>query len=107
MSPIAATLSSAAVPAAFTGPLCARRGCDRPVWKHRLCVYCWRLAQMFGKDVNMFAYKPLDGYSDDRDAVELPWDTWEKEAGVRGLDVADLFGKGPSAGRSGPPRRAP
>jgi hypothetical protein len=29
---------------------------------------------MFGKDPLLFAYQPLDGYRDERDAVELPWE---------------------------------
>ena len=37
----------------------------------------------------MFAYEPLDGYRDERDAVELPWEHWEQQAGARG--VVDLF----------------
>lgn len=29
---------------------------------------------MFGKDPLLFVYQPLDGYHDERDAVELPWE---------------------------------
>jgi len=39
----------------------------------------------------MFAYEPLGGYLDERDAVELPWERWQEEAGVRGRDIASLF----------------
>ena len=39
----------------------------------------------------MFAYEPVDGYRGDRDAVELPWDQWETEAGARGESVVDLL----------------
>ena len=62
------------MPIAITGPVCARRGCTFPQWKDTLCNRCWRLAFMFGKDPLLFAYQPLDGYRDERDAVELPWD---------------------------------
>jgi len=41
----------------------------------------------------MFAYEPLDGYLGERDAVELPWEHWEKEASARGGGVVDLFAK--------------
>jgi hypothetical protein len=67
------------VPIAFTGSTCARRGCARPVWADGLCVRCWRLARLFGKDPWMFAYEPLDGWKDARDAVALPWDRLERE----------------------------
>jgi len=72
-----------------TDNVCVRRGCGRPLWKDELCVRCWRLCQLFSKDVRMFAYEPLDGYRDERDAVELPWEHWEQQAGARG--VVDLF----------------
>jgi hypothetical protein len=60
------------VPIVSTGPVCARRGCRFPQWKDALCNRCWRLASMFDKDPLLFAYHPLDGYRDERDAVELP-----------------------------------
>ena len=41
----------------------------------------------------MFAYEPVDGYRDERDAVELPWEKWETEAVSRGESVVDLFTK--------------
>ena len=31
------------VPIAYTGAVCARRGCPRPEWKDGLCGRCWRL----------------------------------------------------------------
>ena len=43
----------------------------------------------------MLAYKPLDGYAGGTDAVELPWDEWEREARERGMNVADLLGEQP------------
>ena len=36
----------------------------------------------------MLAYKPLEG---GLDAVELPWDEWEREARERGIDVVELL----------------
>lgn len=39
----------------------------------------------------MFAYEPVDGYRSDRDAVELPWEEWETQAGAHGKSVVDLF----------------
>ena len=39
----------------------------------------------------MFAYEPVDGYRNDRDAVELPWERWEDEAGAQGKTVVDLI----------------
>jgi hypothetical protein len=62
------------VPIAITGPVCARRGCAFPQWKDTLCSRCWRLAYMFGRDPLLFAFQPLHGYCDERDAVELPWE---------------------------------
>ncbi len=61
------------MPIVYTGPVCARRGCRYPQWKDGLCGRCWRLAHMFGKDPALFAYEPLDGYGDQRDAIEWPW----------------------------------
>jgi hypothetical protein len=37
----------------------------------------------------MLAYKPLDGYQGETDAVELPWEEWEREAWERGEDGED------------------
>ena len=91
----AGAISCALVPITFTGPLCVRRGCRRPAYRDRLCGRCWRLARFFGKDLQMFAYEPLDGYQDDHDAVGLPWERWEKVQ-ARGGDVADLFPTPPS-----------
>jgi hypothetical protein len=76
------------VPIAYTGSTCARRDCSRPAWKDSLCGRCWRLAQLFGRDPRMFAYEPLHGYADARDAVALPWD---------GLE-SDLLGPPPASG---------
>jgi hypothetical protein len=56
-----------------------------------LCNRCWRFAQLFRKDPRMLAYKPLDAYDGGQDAVELPWEEWEREARARGLDVVDLL----------------
>jgi hypothetical protein len=67
------------VPIAFTGSTCARRDCSRPEWKDGLCGRCWRLATFFGKDPRMFAYEPLQGWSDGRDTVALPWERLERE----------------------------
>jgi hypothetical protein len=86
------------VPIVFTGSTCARRGCSRPDWKDGLCSRCWRLARLFGKDPSLFAYEPLDGYADPRDAVELPWDRLEAQARARGVGIADLLGEGPAGG---------
>jgi hypothetical protein len=79
------------VPITFVGQVCARRGCNRPHWKDGLCNRCWRFAQLFRKDPRMLAYKPLDGYAGGTDAVELPWEEWEREARERGIDVVDLL----------------
>ncbi|HEX2102959.1 MAG TPA: hypothetical protein VHF51_04870 [Solirubrobacteraceae bacterium] len=94
------------MPIVSTGPVCARRDCSRPEWKDRLCARSWRLADRFGKDPGLFAYEPLDGYADARDAVALPWEHLEREARGRGVAPADLIGApaGRSAGRR--PRRA-
>ena len=61
------------VPIRLTGDRCARRGCDRPLWKEGLCNRCWRLAGCSASRRSCSHYDPLDGYADDRDAVELPW----------------------------------
>ena len=63
-----------AMPIVHTGPTCARRGCSRPDWKDGLCSRCWRLATLFGRDPGLFAYEPLDGWRDARDAPALPWE---------------------------------
>ncbi len=73
------------------GPTCVRRGCERPPWKDALCGRCWRLAKLFGKDPGMFAYEPMGGYRDARDAVELPWERWQDEARAHGGDIVSLF----------------
>jgi len=44
----------------------------------------------------MFAYAPLDGYCDDRDAVEFPWERWEQEVGAQGRGLADWFADMPA-----------
>jgi hypothetical protein len=90
------------VPIHHVGPVCARRGCGRPVWKAPLCAYCWRLARFLDKDPEMFAYVPLHGYDGDRDAVELPWELWEDRSGGRDGSVADLFAVAPVERRPGP-----
>ncbi len=92
------------MPVTFIGPRCARRGCQRPIWEDRLCAACWRLAHLFGKDKEMFAYEPLHGYSDDGDAVELPWQRWEREASASGMGLADLFAETPPGHRFDPQR---
>lgn len=81
------------MPVTKFGPTCARRGCQRPVWNDPLCGPCWQLSHLFNRNPRMFAYEPVDGYRSDRDAVELPWDQWETEAGARGESVVDLFAK--------------
>lgn len=83
------------MPIIFTGPVCARRGCGRPIWKDELCNPCWRLAYMFGKDPRLFAYHPLDGYADDRDAMPLPWERLEQEAQATGLTLAEALARAP------------
>ncbi|HWT25021.1 MAG TPA: hypothetical protein VN213_16085 [Solirubrobacteraceae bacterium] len=75
----------------FVGPLCSRYGCSRPDWKDGLCHACWRLGRLFGKDPELFAYEPLHGYRDDRDAVPLPWDRWESDARAGVRSVTDLL----------------
>jgi len=81
------------MPIVSVGPVCARRGCTRPEWKDRLCARCWRLAALFGRDPRLFAYEPLDGYTDERDAVPLPWGDLEREAGARGVPIADVIAR--------------
>jgi hypothetical protein len=88
------------VPIIFTGSTCARRDCGRPDWKDGLCSRCWRLAHLFGKDPRLFAYEPLNGYADARDAVELPWERLEQEARERGVGPADVLADAPPAGHS-------
>jgi len=51
---------------------------------------------LFGKDPEMFCYEPLNGYAGDRDAVELPWESWERSAAAQGQGVGDLFALPPS-----------
>ncbi len=79
------------MPLRKVGPTCARRGCPRPVLKDALCGPCWQLAHLFKRDARMFAYEPVNGYRNERDAVELPWERWETEAGAAGKSVVDLF----------------
>jgi len=62
------------MPIVYMGPVCARRGCRRPQWKGVLCHDCWRLAHMFHRDPELFAFEPLDGWYGERDAVEVPWE---------------------------------
>ena len=62
------------MPIELTGPRCARRGCGRPEWKDELCARCWRFGKVFNKPPQLLAYEPLDGYRDERDAVEIPWE---------------------------------
>jgi hypothetical protein len=95
------------MPITFVGPVCARPGCHCPTWKDRLCARCWRLARLFDKDLKMFAYEPLHGYRDDRDAVALPWELWEREGTARGLGLADLFAEAPGVRRSEARRPVP
>jgi hypothetical protein len=90
------------VPIISSGDVCARRDCQAPVWSDRLCARCWRLARFIGKDPGMFVYEPLNGYRDERDAVELPWDAWGEEARTRGGSVADMFAE--SSRTAGPGR---
>ncbi len=77
------------------------------MWKAPLCAYCWRLARFLEKDPEMFAYVPLHGYRDGRDAVELPWEHWEHEAEAGDRSIADLFMEAPAEGRSPPERGTP
>lgn len=51
---------------------------------------------MFGKDPDLFAYEPLDGYRDERDAVPLPWEALEREARDRGRGLADVLAEPPA-----------
>jgi hypothetical protein len=81
----------------LVGQVCARRGCRRPHWKDGLCARCWRFAKLFKKDPRLLAYVPLGGYKDERDAVELPWSDWEREAERRGIALADLLSEKSSA----------
>lgn len=90
------------VPIVETGPLCARRGCPRPDWRDGLCHACWRLAVLFKKDPGMFAYKPLHDYGDELDAVEFPWEEWEREASFRGLNLPDVIAR--TRGEEEPPK---
>jgi hypothetical protein len=83
------------MPIVHIGPTCARRGCTRPDWKDGLCSRCWRLAHLFGKDPQLFAYEPLDGYRDARDSVALPWERWEEQAAALGVALADLLARQP------------
>ena len=82
------------MPIRSVGAVCARRGCPRPVWRGELCQACWRLARMFGKEPQMFAYQPLDGYRARDDAVTLPWERLEREATARGVGLADRIAEG-------------
>jgi hypothetical protein len=59
---------------------------------------------LFKKDPRMFAYKPLGEYGDERDAVELPWERWEREAHARGLNLTDVIAQ---AGDGEEPPREP
>ncbi len=43
----------------------------------------------------MFAFVPLHGYADDRDAVELPWERLGEEAEARDISVADVLAEAP------------
>ncbi len=52
----------------------------------------------------MFAYKPLDDYGDERDAVELPWGIWERDARARGLNLTDVIAQGGDAKSGQEPR---
>lgn len=92
------------MPIAYIGPTCARRGCTYPIWKDALCNRCWRLARFIEKPPELFAYEPLNGYSDPRDAVALPWERWEQDARERGVAVADLLAERPAADSSKPRR---
>jgi hypothetical protein len=46
---------------------------------------------MFGKDPKMFAYEPLHGYRDERDAVALPWAELERAAREGGRSLAEAL----------------
>ncbi len=52
----------------------------------------------------MFAYKPLDDYGDERDAVAFPWEEWEREARARGLNLTDVIVQGGDADPGQEPR---
>ena len=67
------------VPIKLVGPRCPRRGCGRPAFKDGLCARCWRLATMFGRDPRLFAHQPLHAYRDDRDAVAIDWDGFDRD----------------------------
>ncbi|MGI8594787.1 MAG: hypothetical protein ACR2ML_10560 [Solirubrobacteraceae bacterium] len=54
----------------------------------------------------MFAYEPADGFKDDRDAVEWPWELWEQEVQALGGGVADLFAEETAADPPDDPRGA-
>ena len=95
------------MPIVSMGPYCARRGCRGPAWQDELCPACWRLARMFGKDPKMFAFVPLHGYADDRDAVELPWDRLGEEAEARDISVADVLAEKPPDDGTDPRGRTP
>ncbi|CAA9496915.1 MAG: hypothetical protein AVDCRST_MAG45-1061 [uncultured Solirubrobacterales bacterium] len=90
------------MPIVSLGPLCHRRSCRGPAWRDDLCPDCWRLARLFGKDPRLFAYQPRDGWRDERDAAELPWEQWEQweqQASADGRGVADLFASERDGGR--------
>ncbi len=67
---------------------------------------CWRLARLFGKDPGLFVYEPVYGYRDERDAVELPWEEWERQASAGGRGVADLFASRTDRSTRGSQRRS-
>lgn len=55
----------------------------------------------------MFAFVPLHGYADDRDAVELPWERLGEEAEARDISVADVLAESPPDDGPDPRRGAP
>jgi hypothetical protein len=61
------------------------------VLEEPLCGPCLHLARLFKREPRMFAYEPVHGYHHERDAVELPWERWEGEAGAQGKSLADLI----------------